>query len=147
MAVTERRINPVNSPCHPVTLSPCPLDSPRLRVPVSPRHSAPSSALGATREGLYWLLGVVILLAQGWLRNFNLVTLTATMMLSMWLFNLAWIVIRFRRNMLIVTRKVEGPVFAGQPFSVVLEAENHSGRPSGGVRIGDRGLQHCCTWF
>jgi uncharacterized protein (DUF58 family) len=100
-----------------------------------------------TREGLGWLALATVLLVQGYLRGVNLVALIACLLIALWFLNLFWVVGMFRLGRQRLQRRVEGPVFAGEPFEVMLEAGNPLRRSQPGLRLIDEGSHHRFDWF
>jgi uncharacterized protein (DUF58 family) len=94
-----------------------------------------------------WLLVAVLLLSQGWLRGINLVALIACVLIALWVGNVAHVFLRFGLKRVQVHRRVEGTVFAGQPFLMELEVVNASGRGQAAVRVDDEGADHRVSWF
>ena len=112
----------------------------------SPRPRSRQS-LWPTREGLGWLALGVVLLMQGYLRGVNLVALIACLLLALWCLNLIWVVVMFRLSRQGLRRRVDGPVFAGEPFDVNLEVHNPLRRSQPGLRLIDEGSHHRFDWF
>jgi len=98
-------------------------------------------------ESYYWLMAVAILLWQGWQRGVNLVALLGCFVLSLWALNgiLVWLRFSFRRCG--VSRRIESPVFAGEPFAISWEATNPSRWNQRGVRLEDMSPILRQTWF
>jgi len=122
------------------------------RVPANP--AKPTSAQPVyrqmvlpTREGLLWIALGAVLLVQGYLRGVNLVALLACLLLALWVVNILWTTLQFRLRNLRMARRIEGPVFAGEPFQVELSISNPLRRNQPGLRLIDRGSHHWHEWF
>ncbi len=98
-------------------------------------------------EGVFWLMGGLILLTQGWMHGLNLVALIACLLLALYLLNLFWTLARPGVRKLRLHRRVERPVFAKARFTVQLDLENPSGWNQPGLRIIDQGRSHRHGWF
>src|SRR5262249_18690142 len=83
-----------------------------------PHHltTLPLSRVRLTREGSYWLLVSLVLLALGLYKGINLLCLLAYVMLACLVLNMLLAGRRLRR--LRGQRLIEEPAFAGHPFAV-----------------------------
>lgn len=102
-------------------------------------------ALRLPRQGRYWLLAVVGLLAIGWLKHINLLLLLAYLMLVLW--GLNFLLAGRRLLRLEVRRRIAGPLFAQAPFAVDIEVYNPERRPFHGFLMQDRGPAADADWF
>src|SRR5438105_417655 len=103
------------------------------------------SRLPVTREGLLWFAIAVILLLIGLVKAINLITLLASMLAGLVLWN-AWTA---RRQLLRVRaeRREDEPAFAQTPFHWAVRLHNTARRAASGldVRDGDGPLRQ--SWF
>lgn len=100
-------------------------------------------AWAPTAEGLMWFLFSVVILVQGLLRGFNLVTFIATFLLSMWLVNmLVTLMGGGKLKQVKVRRRFLGMVHAGQPVNINLEINNTGLFSVNGLRLLDKGMAH-----
>ena len=104
------------------------------------------SLIYPTAEGLVWLGFAFLLLYQGWLRGFNLVSLLASFLLGLWILNYLWVWQRYRLKNLIVRRSVDGPVFAGEMFTATLAIENPTRHHQPSLRVVDAGDEYFRGW-
>jgi uncharacterized protein (DUF58 family) len=100
-----------------------------------------------TREGLMWIALGGVLLVLGYLRGLNLVALIACLLIALWIINVVWTTLWYRLRKLRLSRRVQGPVFAGERFPVTLELGNPTHRHQPGLRLIDRGTHHGYEWF
>lgn len=99
-----------------------------------------------TIEGMLWFLLSTLIMVQGLVRGFNLVSFIATFLLSMWLVNMLVTLFSGKRlRELRVRRKVMGSVHVGQPVYVGLEVENIGMTVVNGLRLTDMGIAHSNT--
>src|SRR5262245_47118153 len=103
--------------------------------------------LRPTREGMLWLGLASVLIIQGYLRGVNLVALMACLLFALWILNLVWVIVMFRLGRVSLRRRVDGPVFAGEPFDVTFEVGNPLHRSQPGLRLMDQGSHHRFDWF
>lgn len=113
------------------------------RLPVA----SPQSRVWPSLEGIAWLVVTGLLLSQAWIRGINLVALIGCFLAALWLLNLLWVAGRRRLKELRLQRRIDGPVFARQPFTVTLGLENPTNRGQPGLRVVDRGSHHGHVWF
>jgi uncharacterized protein (DUF58 family) len=100
-----------------------------------------------TREGFAWLALAAVLIIQGYLRGVNLVALIACLLFALFLVNLVWVLVVVRLRRQAVRRRIDGPVFAGEPFDVTFEVNNPLQRSQPGLRLIDQGSHHRFDWF
>jgi uncharacterized protein (DUF58 family) len=101
--------------------------------------------LAVPPQGRYWLLAVVCLLGMGWLKGINLLLLLGYLMLVLWGMNFALAGRRLRR--LQARRRIDGPVFAQTPFTVLIEVFNPQRRVQFGFWVEDRAPVGGASWF
>lgn len=103
-------------------------------------------AWAPTTEGLVWFLLSTIILVQGLMRGFNLVSFIATFLLSMWLLNMIVTLFSSRRlSELRIKRRILGSVHVGTPINVSLEVNNTGLYTAHGLRMIDEGANHNYT--
>jgi hypothetical protein len=98
-------------------------------------------------EGILWFVLSLLIMVQGWLRGFNLVTFIATFLLAMWFVNA--LTTRFmgrRLKGLLFQRRLQGLVHAGTPTMMSLEVINPGPTGVAGVRVLDEGPAHRLDW-
>jgi uncharacterized protein (DUF58 family) len=100
-----------------------------------PEVARPPRRFGVPPEGRFWLLATAATLAIGLFKGINLLTLLGCLMLALWAVNalLAGGPLRRLRG----RRWIEGPVFAGTPAAVTVEATNAGRAAAAGVRLDD----------
>ena len=98
--------------------------------------------LPLSREGWAWFLTGVALFLTGYSKSINLITLLACFMLASTGMNY-WLARRQLRGLL-ASRTVVGPVFAEQPFSILVNLQNAARSARVGVHIQADERQH---WF
>jgi hypothetical protein len=118
-------------------------ESLRTAPPAAPQRSW----VWPAHECYYWLLAVVILLWQGWQRGVNLVALLGCFLLSLWVLNALLILLRFSLRRCGATRRLESPVFAGEPFAISWEVTNPTRRNQRGLRLDDNSTFLRQSWF
>lgn len=125
-----------------------PLGERRLQsVHHAPQPGGRRSWVWPARESYYWLLAVGVLLWQGWQRGVNLVALLGCFLLSLWVLNGLLVWFRFSLRRCHVSRRIESPVFAGDPFTLSLEITNASRQKQRGLRVEDVSAFLHQTWF
>ncbi len=97
------------------------------------------------REGLYWLALAGLLLFIGWSKSINLLIVLGYLMFLVWLLN----VLLAGRGLrgLRADRRIEGPIFAGTPFSLSVALTNSSLRPVIGVHLEQTEMPKPVAWF
>lgn len=98
-------------------------------------------------EGLIWFLLSLLIMIQGWLRGFNLVTFIATFLLAMWFVNvLTTMFMGPRLKRLRFQRQLSGLVHVGTPTIMTLEVTNPGPASVAGVRVFDEGPAHSLSY-
>lgn len=100
-------------------------------------------AWAPSAEGSLWFVLSFIIMVQGLVRGFNLVTFVATFLLSMWLLNMLVTVFSKRRlKQLKARRRFVGTAHVGTPVVSSLEIENHGLSRVSGLHLLDEGSGH-----
>jgi uncharacterized protein (DUF58 family) len=100
--------------------------------------------LRLTREGRYWLITSLTLLAIGLFKGINLITFLACLLLAVWIMNWlsAWRALRRLGG----ERRLEEPLFAGTPTPLEVVLSNPRRRAQVGLVVEDRGPEQLLTW-
>lgn len=95
---------------------------------------------GPTLAGFLWIAFALLLMMQGLVRGFNLVTFIASFLAAMWVLNLVVTLLSGPRlRKLRIKRKLLGTVHAGSPVLQSIEIENEGHATVTGVRIEEQG--------
>jgi uncharacterized protein (DUF58 family) len=108
-------------------------------------RSRPPTGFRIPKQGRYWVLAVLVLLAMGWFKGINLLLLLAYLMLVVW--GLNFFLAGQRLHRLHVRRHIDGPVFARTPFAVTIDIANPRKQAQYGFAVVDRGADHRESWF
>lgn len=102
-----------------------------------------SHSWAPSAEGTVWFALSFVIMVQGLVRGFNLVTFVATFLLSMWLLNMLVTVFSKRRlKQLRARRRFVGTAHVGTPVVSHLEMENHGLSRVSGLHLLDEGSGH-----
>lgn len=97
---------------------------------------------GPTLAGILWIVFALMLMIQGIVRGFNLVTFIATFLVAMWVLNLVVTLLSGPRlKKLHIKRRLLGTVHAGSPVMQSIEIENTGYGSATGVRIEEQGIK------
>ncbi len=95
---------------------------------------------GPTLSGILWIAFALMLMVQGIIRGFNLVTFISSFLVAMWILNLVVTLLSGSRlKKLHVKRKLLGTVHAGSTVMQSIEIENEGPGTVTGVRIEEQG--------
>jgi len=101
---------------------------------------APHQVWGPTLTGTLWIAFSLMLMIQGLLRGFNLVTFICSFLIAMWLLNLfVTLFSGSRLRKLNVRRRLLGSVHVGTPVMMCIEIENQGYSNITGVRLAEQG--------
>lgn len=117
-----------------------PADLPPLRLPEPPRRMG----LRLTREGVVWLLTLLVMLAVGIGKNINLLALVGYVMLV--LLGLSAAVVGWRLRRLEARRFLEEEHYAGTLTRLEVRLRNPTDRPCHALRLEDTGPWHTSGW-
>jgi uncharacterized protein (DUF58 family) len=98
-----------------------------------PRLRAWLARLPLTREGLFWFVIASVLLLVGLLKAINLVTLLASLLVVLVLWN--WWAARRQLRPVHAQNWEEEPPFAQTPFQAAVRLHNRGQRPIGGLEV------------
>ncbi|HQR08040.1 MAG TPA: DUF58 domain-containing protein [Gemmatales bacterium] len=97
---------------------------------------------GPSLAGFLWIVFSLLLMVQGLIRAFNLVTFIASFLVAMWVLNLVVTLLSGPKlKMLRIKRRLLGTVHAGSPVMQSIEIENEGRGTVTGVRIEEQGMK------